>query len=415
VRVLLLLALAGLLLGAGLVALIEQDPGYVFVSVGGIAIETSVWLAVLLLLLAMAGISGMWRLLLGIFRSRRALSAWLGGRKHRNAAALTNRGLISFIEGNWARARKQLLRAARYSEAPLINHLWAANASFRLGDLEEMRKQLGIAAEVESGAGIALELTQAELQLSAGHYEQALATLVRARRNASKHPYVLELLTRAYTELGDWQALRELLPELRRHGLTSTSELAQLEATVWRGVLSDLTHSSELTEAALDKLWQSIPLQQRETAPLLECYLNALVCLGAHAKVQRQLVASLDKQWRPTLLPLFGQFVPADPKKLYKVVGRWLDQHGPEPGLLLAAGRVALHAEQWSKAQQWLQDAHSVEPTVAVCMLLAQLREAQGDVGPAADYRREALDLALPPMVKTPLPSTSSTSSTSST
>ncbi len=403
-RTLVLLALVGLLIGAALIALIEQDPGYVFVSVGSITLETSVWVALLLLLLVMTCIVGIWRLLMGILRGRRVISAWLGGRKHRNAAALTNRGLISFIEGNWARARKQLLRAARYSEAPLINHLWAANASFRLGDLEEMRKQLGVAAEVEAGASIALELTQAELQLSAGHYEQALATLVRARRNANKHPYVLELLTRAYTELGDWQALRELLPELRRYGLASTSALAQLESMIWQGVLSELTHSSKLTEATLDKLWQSIPLQQRETALLLESYLNALVCLGANAKVQRQLVASLEKQWRPTLLPLFGHFVPAEPKKLYKVVCRWVDQHGPEPALLLAAGRVALHAEQWSKAQQWLQDAHTIEPTVAVCVLLAQLREAQGDIGPAADYRREALDLALPALANTPLP-----------
>ena len=404
-RALLLLALAGLLIGAALIALIEQDPGYVFASIGSITLETSVWVALLLLLLVMACIAGIWRLLMGILRGRRVISAWLGGRKHRNAAALTNRGLISFIEGNWARARKQLLRAARYSEAPLINHLWAANASFRLGDLEEMRKQLGVAAEVEAGASIALELTQAELQLSAGHYEQALATLVRARRNTNKHPYVLELLTRAYTELGDWQALRELLPELRRYGLASTSALAQLESMIWQGVLSELTHSSKLTEATLDKLWQSIPLQQRETALLLESYLNALVCLGANAKVQRQLVASLEKQWRPTLLPLFGHFVSAEPKKLFKVVCRWVDQHGPEPALLHAAGRVALHAEQWSKAQQWLQDAHTIEPTVAVCVLLAQLREAQGDVGPAADYRREALDLALPTVANTPLPS----------
>ncbi len=408
-RVLLLLALAGLVLGAVLISLIEQDPGYVLISLGNITVETSVWIALLILLVTMTGITAIWRLLLGILRGRKAIDTWLGSRKQRNAVALTNRGLISFIEGNWARARKQLLRAARYSEAPLINHLWAANASFRLGELEEMHKQLGAAAEIESDAGIALELTQAELQLSAGHYEQALATLVRARRNAKKHPYVLELLTRAYTELGDWQALIEMLPELRRYGFTDASELARLESTIWRGVLSDLTHSGELTEASLEKLWQSIPLQQRETTPLLERYLSALVCLGAHMKVQRHLVSFLDKQWRPTLLSLFGQFVPSEPKKLHKVMSRWLDQHGPEPALLLAAGRVALHAHEWSKAQQWLQDAHGVEPTVAVCVLLAHLREAQGDVGQAADYRREALDLAQPSLVTPPLPTAQST------
>jgi len=207
------LAILGLLLGAGLVTLIEQDPGYVFVSVGDITVETSIWFALLLWLLAWAVLVLVFRVLGRLLRTRRAFSGWLGGRKTRNAAALTNRGLINFIEGHWERARKQLLRAARYSEAPLINHLIAAQASYRMGDHDETRRQLGMAESVEAGAGIALELTQAELQLSDGRYEQALATLVRARKNANKHPYVLELLARAHRQLGDWQSLRDLLPE----------------------------------------------------------------------------------------------------------------------------------------------------------------------------------------------------------
>ena len=83
---------------------------------------------------------------------------------------------------------QQRLRGARNTEAPLLNYLMAARASYALNEADKMREYLGAAEESESQAGIAVELTQAELKLDAGQYEQALATLVRARRNAGRHP-----------------------------------------------------------------------------------------------------------------------------------------------------------------------------------------------------------------------------------
>lgn len=403
-RRLVILAIVGLLLGAGLVALIEQDPGYVFISVGTITVETSVWFALLLWLLAWWLIALVLRLLSRLLRTRRVLSGWLGGRKARNAAALTNRGLINFIEGHWERARKQLLRAARYSEAPLVNHLIAAQASYRLGDIDEARRQLGIAETVESGAGIALELTQAELQLSSGRYEQALATLVRARSNASKHPYVLELLARAHRQLGDWQSLRELLPELRKRGLMDAPGLDGLEFQVWSELLQGVCTTTGGDAAELEKLWQSIPTAQRDSDALRHRYLRCLIRLEATTKAERLLIEMLEKHWSPTLVSLVGSFPPANTKKLLKAIHRWLELHGNEPALLLAAARVALYAEQWTQAGSWLTEAHAAEPTPENCMELARWHNSQGDRVAAEKLYRQAAALCVPVLPATPLP-----------
>lgn len=402
-RRLLVYAVIGLLLGTGLITLIEQDPGYVFVSLGEITVETSFWFALLLFLVLWAAAAVLVRLLARLLRTRRSLSGWLGGRKMRNAAALTNRGLINFIEGNWERARRQLLRSARYSEAPLVNHLIAAQASFRLGDLDETRRQLGIAESVEADAGIALELTQAELQLSAGRYEQALATLVRARANASKHPYVLELLARAHRQLGDWSSLRELLPELRRHGLLEAPSLTGVEQELWQQLLSSPNYPSGSDE--LDQQWQGIPLSQRESGELRRIYVRRLIEGQAWAKAERMLVDMLDKHWDSALVAYLGTFEPINQKKLLKTLRRWLDQHGHDAALLHAAGRVALYAQDWDQAQTWLQAAYQVDPSAAICLELARLRAAQGDTAVAQELITEAARRAVGPLPETPLPS----------
>ena len=76
-------------------------------------------------------------------------------------------------------------------------------------------------------ADVAVSLTQAELQLADHQLEQALATLKHLRSVAPKHTYVLRLLRRLYEQLGDWEHLRELLPELRRRKVEDDADLAK--------------------------------------------------------------------------------------------------------------------------------------------------------------------------------------------
>ena len=96
-RGLIVLVLMGLVLGAVLVNQVDQGGGYVYISLGDVVVETSAWFALLLWLV----IWGLLAFLLGTIRrvwgTQRVLSGWMGLRKSRNATALTNRGLISFI------------------------------------------------------------------------------------------------------------------------------------------------------------------------------------------------------------------------------------------------------------------------------------------------------------------------------
>ena len=397
-RVLLVIAL-GLLLGAGLMALIERDPGLVVLSYGNTTIETSVWLALVLWLLIWWLLALSIRLLRGTWSLRGALSGWLGGRKARNASALTNRGLISYIEGNWSRSRRQLLRAARYSKAPLLNYLMAARASFRLGDSESMQRYLGEAERVESDARIALELTQAELQLSAGHNEQALATLVRARDNASRHPYVLELLATAHARLEDWPALQGLLPELRKAAVLDDKRMRDLELSAWQGLLRANCRNADDPIDEVTRLWAKVPRPLvQESGMLRECYVDCLIQHQGWEKAQRFIVNAVEREWDCELASRLGLFPVSQPQKLLKTVRRWLENHPNDPRLLLVAARVALQAGEKGAASEWLEAAVAKQPDPVACLELARLREAEGETKAARRLTQQAAELAVGPL-----------------
>lgn len=76
-RKLFLLLLLTLLGGVGLVALIENDPGYVLISYGLTTIETSFWVGMVLLVLLNLLLFLLWRMLQRLMATRSALRGWL--------------------------------------------------------------------------------------------------------------------------------------------------------------------------------------------------------------------------------------------------------------------------------------------------------------------------------------------------
>lgn len=385
--------LIALLLGVGVVAIIETDPGYVLIAYDNYTLETSLWVGLVLFVVATMALYGLIRLLRKLFAGQRSLASWVGGRKARRATKLTTRGLINYIEGNWVRARRQLLAGARKNEAPLLNYLIAARASYQLGETDKMREYLGQAEAAESQAGIAIELTQAELKLAAGQYEQALATLVRARRNAGRHPHVLDLLRKAYTGLNDWQSLASLLPELKKHQLMSADAYQQLEYQVYAELLRACASSDSAVEA-LHKQWQATPATLKRDSDLLQTYVQMLVDQDAHSAAEKVMQRALKQDWSAALVEQYGLLEGEGTHRYLVQAENWLTTRDKDATLLLAAGRLACREKLWGKAREYFENAYRLQPTSAVCAELGRLLTGLGEPRPAAAYYREGLLLA---------------------
>lgn len=403
-RKIFILALVALLLGVGVVAIIETDPGYVLVAYGNYTVETSLWVGLLVLALFSFVIYAVVRLFRRLLGSQGSIASWLGSRRSRAASRLTTRGLISFIEGNWQRARRQLLRGAKNSEAPLINYLMAARASYRLNEPDRMREYLGAAEAAEAEAGIAVELTQAEMKLHAGQYEQALATLVRARRNAGRHPYVLDLLHRACYGLRDWEQLAGLLPELRKYKVLGGDALESLEREVYLGILSASARSKEGSSESLHKAWQRMPAHLKQDSRVLKDYVALLVAVGDSAPAEKVITRALKQQWDPALVRQYGLVEGEQPARQLAQAESWLSAHQSDPQLLLCLGRLSAREKLWGKARDYFESAYRVESTAEVCAELGRLTLALGEPKVAAAYDREGLKKSQAQLPELPMP-----------
>jgi len=392
----------------GAVALIETDPGYILVSYGNYTLETSLWVGLLLLLLFTSLVYGAVRLVRKLIAGQHSLLNWLGTRKTRQAARLTNRGLINFIEGNWERARSQLLRGAKHNETSMINYIMAARASARLNELDKMREYLGAAEDAESEAGIAVELTQAELKLEAGQYEQALATLVRARRNAGRHPYVLELLHRACIGLKDWENLIALLPDLRKYQVLSDREITALERQAHRELLRSCAGADEPLNK-LHEAWGIMPASLRHDPEMAHVYVDELVAMDEKETAEGVMLQTLKQTWDAGMVRRYGLLKGADAAKQLNRAESWLSDHADDAELLLSLGRLASRDRLWGKARDYFESSYRLQRRPETCAELGRLLVALGEPKVAAAYFREGLmaregDLPELPMPENLLP-----------
>ncbi|MEH6583067.1 MAG: heme biosynthesis HemY N-terminal domain-containing protein [Halioglobus sp.] len=396
-------SLIGLLLGVAVVALIEIDPGYVLVAYGNYTVETSLWVGSLVLLLFTAVVYLSVRLLRRVLGGKSSISSWLGGRKTRQGVHLTNRGLINFIEGNWSKSRRQLLRGAKGNEAPLLNYLIAARASYQLNEADKMREYLGAAEDSETDAGVAVEITQAEMKLGAQQYEQALATLVRARRNAGRHPHVLSLLRKVYEGLKDWQSLADLLPELRKYKVVPENELSELERQV-HTELFQLAASTDTNTDGLKKHWAKVPTDLQKPAALGQVYLRLLIERGAHEEAAKIIVRSLKQAWSSELANLYGYVALPNLAKQLAQAESWLATHEKDAQLQLCLGRLSARNQLWGKARDYFENSYKLERSAETCAELGRLLAGLGEERVSAAYFREGLLLKESGLPELPMP-----------
>ncbi|MDY0005524.1 MAG: heme biosynthesis HemY N-terminal domain-containing protein [Spongiibacteraceae bacterium] len=386
---LILAALAILLLSALLAYAVRQDPGYVLVAYGHYQLETSVWVGLLVFLLLLFGGYGCVALLRRSLHGGRRVGGWLGRRRRQRSLRLTNQGMIAYIEGNWSKARRLLVRAADNSEAPLLNYLMAARANDALGDQKQAMELLSRAARSSSGAAIAVALTQAELQLKSGQLEACLATLNRARRNAAKHPNVLKLLAEVYTGLGDWPALLELTPALRRHHVLPEADIATLERRAVVEQLQALALRADLK--GLQQSWRDLPRALTRDEALVVTYAQHLFALGDYPGVEQLVRHHLPKHWQPALIDLYGRCPGDDVNKQLLWAEKWLQERNRDPALLRALGRISMRAHLWGKAREYLLSSLQLEEHAETCAELGQLMAQLGDHQKSSEYFQRGL------------------------
>lgn len=390
---LLLLSLLALVATVALALFARNDPGYVLIAYGDWSVESSLTLFLIVLIAALFLLDLLLRTTLNIWHLPDRLHTWNRHRRTRRARRITQRGLISLAEGHWARAEKELIRYADDSDTPLLNYLTAARAAQQQHADDRRDLYLSRAHHSMPDAELAVGLTQAEVQLSHGQLEQALATLMHLKTVAPKHEHVLYLLKRLYEKLEDWDELLALLPELRKRKAIKSEDADALESHIHERRLLRVARGGDLEQ--LHRVWSEIPKAQRHTPALVSCYVRQLNRLDQPQESERLLRETLKHHWDNRLIRLYGKVQGEESARQMSSAEEWLKQHPDNPELLLALGRLSLRNQLWGKARSYLEASLGAERRAETYCELGSLLTRLNEEQQAADCFRQGLEMGV--------------------
>ena len=364
---------------------LQHDPGYVLITFHHWSIETTLCIAILGFILLFIILHTCLLLLHWIVHIPTSWHNWLTKRRIQKAQAITRQGLIEFSEGHWLEARKHLIKALPDTETPLLNYLTAARAAQETGDNKLRDDYLREAQQSMPEAKIAVELTQAQLQLANRQWEQALATLRHLQDLAPHHPYVLKLLMQLYVEVNDWPQLIHLLPLLKRNNVLSGNAYLKLEQQSYLQALIDLIKQDQ--SATLINFMAALPKNLVHNPELVAEYSRYLLIKNDDATAEKILHRCLNKAFDEQLIALYGQ-IKGDNRQL--TFAESLLKTNPHSGaLLLCLGHLCKKRQLWGKAKLYFEQSIAFNPTPKAFIELGRLLEQlQDHAGACTAYQR---------------------------
>ena len=379
---LLVFILAMVLLAAAVAPVFLADPGVVQIRFRGWTVEMSVLVLVL-------GVFIAWALI------HIAVRIWQlpteTARKVREQRALKQleKGLLALTEGDWSTAERALQRSTSAEGQTTARYLAAAQAA----DGQDANERAEWYLEQADSGGrknrFLVELTRARLLVDNTRYEEAVPVLEELRRRRKRHSQVLELLSRCYRALGQWQAMQDILPVMQKAGLIDVPRAQTLQNQAAVAQISQCKDREQL-----ERTWLSFPKGMQKSAELVRPFAEKAARLGAGDLSENIIRASLKNEWDSTLLIPYGDPAATDANQRMKQCEKWLKDHPEDASLHLALGRLCGREELWGKARYHMIRSLELGPTAAGYDSLGQLLERQGELEVAMASFRNALRMS---------------------
>jgi HemY protein len=368
----------------------RNSDGYVVIVALGKRTELSVNMMVLLIVGGYFAFYFVARLAATLIAIPARVRAYREERERTRLRSSLNDALLAFFQGRYASAEKSAAAALTGDETKGVAAIIAARSAHELGRFSEREQFLdhakGSAPEVDQ----ARLTTLADLLVSQGRHEEALAVLKDLSARDSRNLRLLRLKLEAEQALRNWDEVLATVASLLKLGGIGPAEAAAVRRVAHLGNLNRKAQDS----GALTAYWKQLPAEMRVDAAVAATAARYHLALGGNAEAQAIIEQALEREWNPSLVALYGDAAGADALPQIERAEKWLRSQARDPALLLALGKLCMRQALWGKAQSYIEASLALEPTHDGHMTLASLMEQIGKPQEAVQHFRRSAELA---------------------
>lgn len=374
------------------VAWFADRPGAVVVTWLGYRIETSILVAIFAVTLLAAFIVFVWSVYRAILRSPEQVSLFFRHRRAARGYLAISRGLIAIGAGDAREARRSADEAARLSPGDPLVLLLAAQSAQLEGDRAAAERAFRDMVRREDTKLLGLRGLYVEAQRR-NDADAARLFAEEAAKVSSNAGWAAQAALDYRTAAADWTGALTALDAMK-------SSLGKAEYRRKRAVL--LTAHALVIEATDRDVARSLALEAVKLAPDL---VPAAVLAGrllAEAGSVRKAGRILDAAWvaspHPDIAATYANLKFGDSARERRArVKRLADKKPDHIESALALAQASLDARDFTAARAALSP-YLTAPTRRVATLMADIEEAEGDVGRSREWMARAMRAAPDPV-----------------
>lgn len=385
ILIFLVIVLIGLCISPWLVG----NTGYVYIAAGDYQIETSLVFGVVALIIFYAVFQILeWLVITAInlmLRSRFIPHHW----RRRSAKKHTLMGALALAEEDWPAAERAMIKGADNGELPALNLLAAARAAQYQQKIAERDHYLNRAAAQPLAAN-AVTTTRTRYLLKQGELALARVELDKLSPTSKSKIPVLKLALELYQAQEDWDALKLLLPILKKRQILDDTQLNELNITTHSALLQAATIKGE---EALEQCWQWLPRSERNQSEFLAIYATGLCRFNRKDQAMKLLSKKLRHSPEPTLLQAIPEIATAQDSEIRKELLKYEVTHEHNADYQICLAKLYQQTREMKEAKTCWQNVCRLEPTKASWLALARIQEQLGEQSNANQSYRQAANL----------------------
>lgn len=377
-------------IAVGVALLFLNSTGYVVIFSGRQRIELSLNLLILIVVGGYLGFYALARLVATLVAIPARVRAYREERTRARMRQSLSDSLLAFFQGRYASAERSAAAALLGEETKGVAAIIAARSAHELGRFNEREKFLDHAKGSAPDVDQARLTTLADLLVSQGRHEEALAVLRDLSARDARNLRLLRLRLQAEQALRLWDAVLDTVDALAKLGGIGPAEAATARRAAHLGNLARDSRDA----ATLAAYWKQLPSDMRNDPIVAATAARYHLALGNPGPAQTLLEQALEREWNTALVALYGEAAGDDALPQIERAEKWLRAHARDPALLLALGKLCMRQGLWGKAQSYIEASIALEPTHDGHMTLAALMEKIGKPQEAVLHFRRSAELA---------------------
>lgn len=407
---LLVAVIVGAIAGAGWLL----DPGYLLVRYGGVVLETSIAIAVLILVVGIWVSIWVVQLLRRGLRTTTRLADWQHSKAMLAQHEQQKKALLATLGGDWEQSFKalhaedQILSdSAEAQQRRFIRTALAAHTAHARGDFAERDRVLRASKNVVLELPTLGPLLVAQWYLESGDIKNASKPLHQVLAVSKKNARAWSMLASVHIASKDWEEAEKCWAMLKKLGQPYYTGLRfhafdfQRQDVFANPIAADSLMLAKLLarRAGALKEYQELAPAQRRNIAFLIAWARELGVSQRGSEGAAVLAAALDEAWDPSVFSQWSELALAAPEDGLQRASGWAKGRTQDAHIQEVLGLLASHSEQWATAKDHFEAALKLLPEKAHAKVrlyrqLGSVWRSLGDDHRALQYFSQAEALA---------------------